>query len=170
MKPPANNRLSKTFKFQFAEDFAIDQIANSCCNPLCDEDFICFGFIAKPSGLVHDRTDRRVIDAAIKANPPNRSVSVRNPDAKTQLMSKSSPLAAKLTDSVPQIYRKAHTTGCMIRYFDWVIKDNHQTVAEEAIKRAFILFNDRPGSCMVVSQHSHDFFWLCDFRECSKPA
>ena len=126
------------------------------------------GLVAKPGCNIGYRSDRGIVESTFKANRAERGKSVCDPDAKTNIVAKLTPLLDQLSDGRSHINRHQYGLESGVIYRNWVIEHDHHPVTSIAFKGAAILVYDPANRRMVFTQQSHHVFWIRALRETGK--
>src|SRR5262249_59127006 len=93
-----------------------------------------------------------IIETPFKSDGAERGKSVRDPNAKANVVPKFAPLLNQLSYGRSHIDRHQYGLEGGVIYRNWVVEHDHHTVTSVAFKRAAILVYDLTNRRMVFTQ------------------
>src|SRR5262245_1637021 len=103
------NGATDALKRKIANWFNVYGIFNPHQDTRTNQDLPWLGFVAKPRRDVRYRSDGGVIETSLKANGAERRKSVRNTDAKAELMSQPTPFLSQCFNRHAHLKRRLHS-------------------------------------------------------------
>ena len=100
-------------QLELTDRLDLDDVLDLHQHPRTDEDLTRLGFIAKRRGDIRHCTDGGIVEASLEANGAERSETVRNANAKANLVPEAASRCCQSSDGVTQF--KGHQHGASAR-------------------------------------------------------
>src|SRR5438093_9897696 len=150
----------ESFEAQGRERLGLDEVLDEPVRALAQEDLSAQRLGAQARGEVHDGPHGAVVGAAREADPPERGVAERDPDAKVKVVPALSPAGHELTDALAHGHRHADRPRGRVRARHGIVEEREDRVAGEALERRLVLEHERTEGVVVFTEHAHDLLGL----------
>src|SRR5215212_1721819 len=125
---------------------------------------------AQSSGQVGHTSNRGIVEASFKPDPPQGGKALSDPDAQRQIVVAPAPPFGEDPDAVAHGHGHPDgSLGCII-YRQRIVEEDHQTVTGEALQSSAVGEDELPQCPVVLVQHAHDLLGLARLGERCEPA
>jgi hypothetical protein len=111
-------------------------------------------------GDVGNGADSGVVEPALEADGAQRSKSVGNADAETNVVAPLTLLLGQRSDCVTHFERHEYGLERRVLYWNRIIEDHHHAIASVPFERAAVLDHYLANCRMIIAQQSHHVFWV----------
>src|SRR6516165_11912029 len=159
---------TQTFKRQFTYGLSRRPLVNRCAHFTIDQNLTVARLRTKTVSEIDHGPHRTVFRSAFETDRAERRISVCDTTSKTKFVAFSAPLVGQFRQTGSHRDRHLDSSHARVRTRNRISENDHESIAQESLQRAFKLVDKRAQRCMIFSHHGHHLLGLGDFRKGGK--